>query len=111
MIIKVHKGNYFAKRFKILDKNKKPVNIGFKNIIMTFKDNFSSPNILFKKSLHNGDITKDDEGYYHFSINPEDTQDLKYADYVFDIQIRNESPKIKKTIVTGMLRIEPVTTN
>lgn len=46
---------------------------------------FKSSPIIFQKTLEN--VTIDAEGYLHAVIEPEDTQELPYGDYYFDIEI------------------------
>lgn len=41
--------------------------------------------IIFQKTLE--DVTIDEEGYCHAVIEPEDTQELSYGSYYFDIEI------------------------
>lgn len=48
------------------------------------KTSKTSP-IIFQKTLE--DVTIDQDGYLHAVIEPEDTQELSYGDYYFDIEI------------------------
>lgn len=41
--------------------------------------------ILFQKKLE--DVTIDSDGYCHILFNPEDTRDLEYGEYCYDIEI------------------------
>lgn len=90
----------------------RPITINIKNlsvteldeIYITCKKNSKVKDFLFQKKLSNGTITKDEEGYYHFGIMPEDTEELNYGDYYFDIEVYNENPLIKQTIV-GTLKL------
>lgn len=45
--------------------------------------------IIFQKTLE--DVTIDQEGYLHVIIEPEDTQELPYGEYFFDIQITSKT--------------------
>ena len=75
----------------------------FNEIYFTVKKGFNNADALFQKKLSNGGIIKGDDGCYHFTIVPEDTNDLKYGDYVFDIELCYQD-QIKQTTV-GTLRI------
>lgn len=104
MHIEMPKGDYRPFKFKIKNKDTTDFNQDVDEIYITFKRNRNEKDFLFQKRLSIGDITKDEEGYYHFSILPEDTDKLSYAKYVFDIEICNENPKIKQT-KTGTLQL------
>lgn len=41
--------------------------------------------IIFQKTLE--DVTIDEEGYCHGVIEPEDTEELSYGNYYFDIEV------------------------
>lgn len=58
------------------------------------KNSTLTDHIIIQKSLEDGTITFTDDGYYHIIINPEDTNNLKYKDYVFDIEIINNGDKL-----------------
>lgn len=53
-------------------------------ITARIKTTKTSP-IIFQKTLE--DVTIDQEGYLHVVIEPEDTQELAYGVYYFDIEI------------------------
>lgn len=104
MQIKMPRGDYRKVKFQIKDKSGELANIDFKEIYITFKESTSTKEMLFQKRLSKGDIVKNDDGYYHFGIMPEETDSLDYGTYYFDIQIENDDPLIKQT-VTGQLII------
>ena len=60
-----------------------------------------------QKTLENG-IIKDEENYYHVEILPEDTNDLKYKEYVYDLEVITDT--YKKTIASGTLLLKEETT-
>ncbi len=111
MVIEMPKGNYKPCKFKIKNKDKSDFNENVSEIYISCKKNTSdTSNLLFQKRLSRGEITKDNENYYHFAINPEDTENLPYEQYVLDILIYNESPLIKQTIL-GSLKITDIVTH
>ncbi len=73
-------------------------------VYFTVKKNSYISKFVFQKTLEDG-ITFDNEGYYHIEIKPNDTEDLEFRDYLFDIEIMI-GENYKKTISKGTLRIE-----
>ncbi len=55
----------------------------------------------FQKTL--ADMTFDTEGYYHFRIEPEDTDNLKFMEYKYDLEVIAGGRK--KTIARGTLEV------
>lgn len=111
MKIVMPRGDYRGIKFELCNKNtdNSIEEIIFDDIFITFKKYTSSKNMLFQKRLSNGDITKDEDGYYHFGIFPEDTEKLEYGQYYFDIEVYKENPIIKQTFL-GILELTPEVT-
>ncbi|MGI6361776.1 MAG: hypothetical protein ACOX05_05740 [Bacillota bacterium] len=61
---------------------------------------------MFQKRLSRNEITKDEEGRYHFVILPEETDSLHFGKYYFDIQLYRANPTYKQTVL-GELEILP----
>ena len=73
-------------------------------MFFTVKENYYLKDFLFQKRLEDNSITYDEEtNYYMLTINPEDTNNLSYKDYVYDIEII-DGDKVK-TIAKGRLKI------
>ena len=51
-------------------------------IYFTVKNKWTDTSYVIQKSL--ADMTFDQQGYYHFTIAPEDTEQLSYGKYVWD---------------------------
>lgn len=51
-------------------------------IYFTVKNKWTDTTYVIQKSL--SDMTFDQQGYYHFTIAPEDTEQLSYGQYVWD---------------------------
>lgn len=75
----------------------------FDDIYFTVKRVYLNQEFKFQKRLSDGAITKDQEGYYLFSILPDDTNNLPFGDYDFDIEIVKNGA-IKQTTV-GVLHL------
>ena len=74
----------------------------FTEIYFTVKNTTRANNFIFQKKLTDGDITLGEDNYYHLTIAAEDTDELDYASYKFDIEVVGEG--IKQT-TTGVLRL------
>lgn len=79
--------------------NENPIEVD--NIYFTLKNNCEVEEMIFQKHLGNGIVFKDNA--YYIVINPEDTKDLAYGRYVFDIKIIKDG--IKNTIEKGILAV------
>ena len=64
-------------------------------IYATFKRSFRNTEYLFQKRLSTGDIEFLEEGSYQFMILPEDTDNIPFGAYVFDIEF--VGPGLKET--------------
>ena len=78
-------------------------------IYVTFKRNCYQRNYLFQKRLSNGSVIFDEDlQQYRFVILPEDTTNLSYGTYVFDIEVIYEGAT--KTAMVGELELKPEVT-
>ena len=104
MDLEFTRGDTKAFKFKLQDKNKQPLNLtGSDNLYMTVKKDINSNKIIFQKRTGNGIELKDD-GYYHVTINPDDTNDLPYGQYGYDIELKTGTG-IVKTLVVGTITL------
>ena len=78
-------------------------------IYFTVKNAATDKEYRFQKRLTDGGILWIDDGQFEFTIRPEDTNDLSFSKYAFDIEIVN-LPRIKKSFV-GDLYIEKEVTH
>lgn len=76
------------------------------NIYFTVKVNNYVDEVVFQKTINDMDF--DEYGYYHFVINPEDTNGLNYGDYVYDLEVKEE--EYTRTISQGIFSITKETT-
>ena len=103
------RGDIYPVSFTVYASETEVSDIDFTQIYMSCKKKVEDRNVLFQKTLTGGTITKLDTGIYQFRIEPEDTNNLKFGDYVFDIELIYEN-EIKQTLY-GTLRLsEEVTT-
>ena len=76
------------------------------NVWITFKRTPECKECLFQKTLRTGGVTFSEEDYfYRFKIEKDDTCDLLCGTYGFDIAILNEIGEKKTLINNGVLKI------
>ena len=74
---------------------------------ITFKPNDLQVSYVIQKVYSKGEITFDTTtNYWKFELEPNDTNNLTYDNYLFDIEIITEENKVK-TICEGVLTILP----
>ena len=105
--ITMPRGDVRQERFGVYEDEKCTIlaDIEFHDIYFTVKRNFSDTKYLFQKRLSNETINKGEDGLYHFAIEAEDTNNLPFGEYVFDIEVYRDNahnPDIKQTF-TGRL--------
>lgn len=72
------------------------------SIYFTVKRDYTDTKVVFQKTIH--DMTMDEDGTWHFTILPTDTNGLKYGNYVFDIQVTQDT--VVTTIAKGVFTVE-----
>lgn len=76
-------------------------------IYISFKASTKTKQCLVQKKLSDGTITLGEDEYYHFTIEPEDTNDLAYGTYPFDFEIVGAG--FKQTTVGRLVLTDEVT--
>lgn len=103
--MKMIRGDTFEFRFQRQTSDKQIITNKPDKMFFTLKTNTYTNNFLFQKSLQDNTISYDeDTHYYNITIDPEDTNGLRYGKYYYDIEIINKG-KVK-TIAKGILEIE-----
>lgn len=75
-------------------------------VYFTVKKKNTAADYIIQKKLE--DMTFDNDGTYHFVIEPEDTDNQKYGEYVFDIEVTQNGDV--STIAYGTFIIDPEVT-
>lgn len=101
------RGDTVKYHFQRIDKDGNPITIMPDKIYFTVKKCFSDKNVIFQKTIDDMQIDVE-EGLYHFTVEPEDTNDLKYGTYVYDIEVITDA--VKTTISKGEFILEPEVT-
>ena len=108
MNITMPRGDLRPVNFTVSDSDGQPANLEFDEIYFTVKASFLDKNFLFQKRLGDGSITREADGSYSFAILPEDTDHLRIAKYVFDIELV-QNGLIKQTTVGELALTNEVT--
>ena len=104
MDLEFPRGDTKVFKFKLTDKNGKDLILSSTDkIYVTAKSNSNSKEVLFQKVIGNG-IELNNDGYYYVTINPNDTNDLSYGSYGYDIEVKM-SNGIVKTVTIGTITI------
>lgn len=88
--------------FQRLNADGTPITMRPDRLYFTVKKKTTDKVVLIQKTLDDMEI--DDDGTYHFTILPEDTDNLKYMNYVYDIEVITDG--VKTTIAKGGFIIE-----
>lgn len=98
------RGDTLKLKFQRKNKNGEVIKTKPDKLYFTVKSNYYTKDYLFQKSLENGISFSEEDYFYRFTINPEDTDGLDYGNYVYDIE--TISDKTVKTIAKGTLEIK-----
>lgn len=88
-------------KFQRLDVNGDPITSIPVSLYFTVKKSFSTNVFIIQKTL--SDMTLGEDNYWHIVIEPEDTINLKYGSYVFDIEVTTDNYVL--TICKGQFEI------
>ena len=92
-------------KFQRKNANKEIITTQPQKMWITFKENTYKKEALFQKTLEQGIKYNASDNYYRFQIDPQDTGDLPYGIYSFDIAIINEAGEKKTLLSDGTLEI------
>lgn len=101
--IEFTRGDTCPIQFELLDEEKNVVDIDQDaEIYFTVKQSYSSTNAIFQKKYSNNEIEQEN-GICSLIILPEDTRNLNYGSYVYDICIK--SGNYVHTLAIGQLSL------
>ena len=98
------RGDTLKLKFQRKNKNGEVIKTKPDKLYFTVKSSYYAKDYLFQKSLENGISFREEDYFYRFTINPEDTDKLDYGNYVFDIE--TITTDTVKTIAKGTLEIK-----
>lgn len=103
------RGDRTSKKIAIREKGSQELtDIEFDDIYFTVKRVYLAEEYRFQKRYSTGQIIKGEDGYYRFTILPEDTNGLPFGNYDFDIEVVKNGA-IKHTTVGVLTLTKEVT--
>lgn len=87
MKIRMARGDMLSRSFVIRSRDGTAFTEQLDNIYLTVKRNENEHDYKFQKRLSDGGIYSLGEGRYQFTILPEDTDNMSYGKYMFDIEL------------------------
>lgn len=104
MDLEMIRGDTFILKFQRKDSEGEVIKKLPDKMWLTVKKNYKTQDIAIEKSLENETIFFDEDDYfYRVILEHEDTKDLKYKTYVYDVQV--ETDNIVETICLGTLTL------
>lgn len=103
MDIELIRGDTFMFKFRRKDFNNNVITDKAEKMWFTIKKNYKTTEKLVQKTLEDKSIEFGEDNYYHIRLEHEDTKDLKYKTYVYDIQVENNG--FVQTIGMGTITI------
>jgi hypothetical protein len=85
-MIKIVRGDTKRLCFQRIDPEGNPILEKASKIYFTVKKSNYAKEPLFQKTID--DMEFDEEGIYHFTIETDDTSEITYGNYVFDIEVK-----------------------
>ena len=86
--MEITKGDNKSFQFKRKNEHGEVITTIPSEVYITFKNNSYNEKYLFQKRLSNGSVIYDEDNKtYTFEIIPEDTDNLDYGTYYFDIEL------------------------
>lgn len=80
--LSLNRGTYVGYKAQRINMDGTPITTKADAVFFVVKKQWTDKNALIIKTID--DMTFDEEGFYHFSIIPEDTENLPYGNYVWD---------------------------
>lgn len=103
--MKITRGDTEKFKFQRKDQDDTAITRKADEMYFTLKANETMEDFIFQKRLSDGTITFTDDGYYHFTILPEDTNNLDYDLYYFDIEVKTVEDNYVRTLKKGTIQI------
>ena len=93
-------------KFRLLDAEGKTIELGANDTIyFTVKKDAYTKDALIQKTTRD-EIELGEDGYYHITLEPEDTNPLSYGEYQYDIEFKAIGVKtFVRTIIEGTITL------
>lgn len=102
-MIELTRGDTCCLKFARLNNRNEIIKEKADEVYFTVKPFIGAKKYDFQKRLSDNTITFTDDGYYHFTIESNDTDNLPIGDYYFDIEVKIGN--YVKTISKGKLNL------
>ena len=99
-MMEIIRGDTCPFSFTRRDKDNNVITEPADKLYFTVKQSYKSEEVLIQKTI---DDMSFEEGTYRFSLQPEDTNELPYGNYVFDLEVI--TAEYKQTIAIGNIKI------
>ena len=99
--MQIIRGDTAKFKFRRLNADGEPILEMPIKIYFTVKRRFTDAEFILQKTID--DMQFDENGYFHFIVQPSDTDNLQYGDYVYDIEVITSN--YKQTISIGSFKI------
>lgn len=101
--IGINRGTSINLKAQRLDINNQPILVEAEEIYFIVKKRWTDKTALIIKDSSN--MTFDEDGYYHFTITPTDTENLDYGQYVWDFTAVDANETYRAKPAHGYLTI------
>lgn len=95
------RGDTHFVKFKRINSSGNDIEIEPKAMYFTVKHNEYDEEFIFQKTIDN--FHKDENNFWHFVIKAEDTENLEYGDYFYDLEVITDD--YTKTIAKGEITL------
>lgn len=101
--IGINRGTSINLKARRLDMDNQPILVEAEEIYFIVKKRWTDKTALITKDSSN--MTFDEDGYYHFTITPTDTENLDYGQYVWDFTAVDANETYRAKPAHGYLTI------
>lgn len=108
--MEITRGDYKVFRFQRKNKNKEVITELPDKMYFTIKKSCCKKEALIQKTLEKGITYSEEDNFYRIEMLPEDTCDLGFGDYKYDIEIIYDQNK-PKTLKVGKISIKEEVTH
>lgn len=103
------RGDTFLFKFRLKDKNGEEIVLGVGDkLYFTVKKSSKSTDRAIQKITPSG-IVYEEDGYYHITIDSNDTAELDYGTYQYDIELKTATGVVKTLILGSITLTDEIT--
>ena len=102
-VMSMTRGDTAKFKFQRIDAEGHPITTIADKCWFSVKTNDTQQNVVIQKTIEDMDFSTEDY-FYRFTIDPSDTNELQYGDYVYDVEIIQDD--YKQTISKGQFILD-----